>query len=135
MNGARRVNRAIVVLGVVAIVLGAVGLGFAAGKGQAGKLVAIGGYELQLYQLNWVGAALLILIGVLALLGSALRNLTLVWVAAGVSAVGLVVGLATWRSGSTSLFGFDGRAASLLLLLAVGLCTLAWVTPAEDTAG
>ncbi len=120
------VRRAELVIGVIAVLAGIAGI-IAASSSTKGVIVGAPDVELSFYTVNVTGGFLLVGIGIVLLVGLAADTpVPTLWVAAGVSALGAVVGLLTWRDDTRNVLGVDGRTVSLLLGLAVSSAALAW---------
>ncbi len=133
-----RVARAQVVIGVVAVVVGAVGLFLARDlelTASTGALVGWADLELKFVSYNPLGALLTVAVGVLAILAGGLRRPVVAGIGAVVSGAMALQVLLQWRVDGDNLLGATGRNLGFDLFLLFGLATttaLAQVAPRLD---
>lgn len=133
-----RVARAQVVIGVVAVVVGSVGLFLARDldlTGSTGALVGWADLELKFMSYNPLGALLTVGVGVLAILAGGLRRPLVALVGVVMSAAMALQVLLQWRADGDNLLGGTGRNLGFDLFLLCGLATtvaLARVAPRLD---
>jgi thiosulfate dehydrogenase (quinone) large subunit len=131
-RGAAAKAQAVRVLGVVAVVVGVIGLILALKSDFSGKIghtvgYAKGKWELKLIWLNGISSLLTIAFGVLALASSVFKKTLLAWIAvAGFALMALQV-LVQWRSTETAytggFLGSTGGTLAFWTMLALGIGT------------
>ena len=132
---ADRVARCQLVIGGIAVAVGALGLFLASDLGftdPAGALLGWGDYELKFMAYNPLGALLTVAVGALGVAAGVTRRQPPAIAAAAISALMVVQVLVQWRPEGENLLGGSGRNLGFDLLLVVGFATTAALARVAD---